>query len=268
MRRSATRGPSLPRWRWALALLLIPITGLALACGDGGDDAAAAADVEAAVHATIDAWNAGDLDTFLASLTDAAILEEFEASREEAAGFLEAGDPPFQISGLADTTVDGDTATTTGRFVVGKTGTPERFSLVNVGGAWLIDQFEPTTGEAPDGATVIDLALSEFSFNFDASEITSADIAFNVANIGAENHFIDLVRVPADLDVEKAINSDEEPEGIVSVGGTDTMNPGTETVLFFTEPLQPGRYVMLCWVEAADGTPHAMSGMHAEFTIV
>jgi len=115
--------------------------------------------------------------------------------------------------------------------------------------------------------TAIDLNLTEYAFNFDESEITSGDIAFNVSNIGGEEHQVVLAKFPEDLDVEEAIRSEEDPEGIEAVGEVDPLDPGADTSFLFTEPLEAGRYVMVCFVEAADGEPHALKGMWAEFTI-
>jgi hypothetical protein len=51
---------------------------------------------------------------------------------------------------------------------------------------------------------------------------------------------LQLVKVPEDLDIEAALQSPEEPEGIEDIGGTDVLDPGGETTLVFAEPLVPG----------------------------
>lgn len=40
---------------------------------------------------------------------------------------------------------------------------------------------------------------------------------------------------------------------------------GEETVL--NADLSAGRYAMLCFISAPDGEPHALKGMHTEFTV-
>jgi hypothetical protein len=260
--------------RASLILAVVLVAALALftvACGDDDGGGAEAAEVEAAVQAAIDAWNDGDLDGFLAAFTDNGIQALFDASREDASEFLApAGEPALQLGEFSATEVDGETATTeVSGFFVGALGTPQRFSLVLEGGVWLIDDREFLAGEVPEAATAVDLALSEFAFNFEPSDITGGNIAFNVQNIGGEPHEIGMARIAADADLEELVRSEEEePPGLLEeVGFVGPFEAGSEATVLFTEPLEPGRYVLACFIEAADGEPHALKGMIAEFTI-
>jgi len=251
----------------AFALLFI----LSAACDDdGGGDDEASADVRTAVEAAVDAWNTSDVEALLAQFTDAGLQSSFEAtSREEAAQFLPEfiGDPAI-TSGELEITVDGDTATADAKqWAFGELVQPTRISLVTEGDVWLIDAEEDLPVEIPEGATAVDLKTLEYQFDFDESAITSGDIAFAVENIGGEDHFVDLSRIPADLDIEQALQSEEEPAGIENIGSTDPIEPGGEATMVFAEPLAAGRYVLLCFIEAADGEPHALKGMVGEFTI-
>lgn len=252
----------------AFALLFI----LGAGCGDdgGGGDDEASADVQAAVEATVDAWNASDVEALLAQFTDAGLLSSFEApSREEAAQFLPdfIGEQAITLGEL-EVTVDGDAATVEAKqWAFGGLLDPTRLSLVKEGDSWLIDAEEDLPNEIPEGTTAVDLKTLEYQFDFDESAITSGDFAFAVENIGGEDHFAELSRIPVDLDIEQALQSEEEPAGVEVIGSTDPIEPGGEATMVFTEPLAAGRYVLLCFIEAADGEPHAFKGMVGEFTI-
>jgi hypothetical protein len=244
---------------------------LGAACGgdgDGGDNEAA--DVEATIRALTDAWNGKDVDAFLALVTDAFLQEEAglatrEEAREQFSEFI--GDPPEEIIEISGIEVTGDTATAIRDAKEGNLLTRTRGNFVREGDAWTLDSVENLAAEIPEGVTAVDLALTEYKFNFDEAAIADGNIAFNVSNIGVEQHFVDISKIPADLDIEQALRSEEEPEGTEEIGGTDVLEPGDEMTIVLAEPLAAGRYVMLCFVEAADGEPHALKGMWAEFTI-
>ncbi len=258
------------RWPALLLALVASIALLGVACGADDDDAEAKAEVEAALQAAADAWNGQDVEGLLTAFTDKGLLETFDATREEAREFLPEfiGDPPAEFR-LISVEVSGDTATTVTDEFFGNIGNRFENTWLNQDGAWLWDGERAVAGEAPVGATVVDLALTEFSFRFDAEEITSGNIAFDVSNIGGEMHEVALVAVAPDLDIEQAIQSEEGFEDLVEglVGVAGPYDPGTDTTIVFTEALAPGRYAMLCFVETADGTPHAALGMINEFTI-
>jgi len=262
----------LKRGSLILAVVLVAVTAFAAACGDDDGGGAKAAEVEAAIQAANDAWNAGDLEGFLAAFTDDGIRAIFDgATRDEAQQFLseEVGQPPFGLGEFSNTQVDGDTATTEVDTFTGGLGTSARISLVREADQWLIDGEEFITGDVPEGATAVDLALTEYAFNFDAEEITSGNFAFNVENIGGEPHEIGMARISEDADLEELVRSeeDEPPDLLEDIGFVGPFEPDSQTTVLLTEELGPGRYAMACFVEAADGEPHALKGMIAEFTI-
>jgi hypothetical protein len=257
--------------RTSLAVGLLAVLALVFgaACNDDGGDSEEASAVEAAVEAAFAAWAAGDAEAFLGSFTDNALDVMFGSTREELAADYEAegmGDPALTVGEFGNTEVDGESATTETDFFYASMGSPTEFALVREGDAWLIDNRTPVTGDAGD-ATVVDLATTEYAFNFEQEEITSGDIAFNITNPGAEEHEVFISQVPPDFDLEAALMSEEEPEGVVDIGAVVGLTPGTEATGIFQEPLAPGNYVMLCFVPSADGTPHAFQGMTAEFTV-
>ena len=229
------------------------------------------ADIGAAVQAAADAWNDSDVEGFLVHFTDDWILEEFEATREGATAELAqfVGSPALEPGELTDIQVTGETATAdANEFAFGALVAPKRMAFIKEADGWLIDHEEELTAAIPDGVTAVELKLLEYSFEFDASTITDSNFAFKVSNIGADQHELVLIRVPEDLDIEVALLSTEQPAGIEDVGIGGPWDPGTETAVVFAEPLRPGRYAMLCFIEDASGVPHAVLGMISEFTIV
>jgi hypothetical protein len=253
-----------------LAIVSVAAATFGAACGDGDGGGAEAAEVEAAVRAAIDAWNGKDAEAFLAGLTDQGLEVFFDATRQEAEQFLPQfiGEPPITLGEFSDTQVDGENASTAAGFFLGGVGAPTRFSLVREAEAWLIDGREFIAGDVPEGTTAVDLAMSEFAFDFDENEITGGNIAFNVENSGAEPHQVVIARVSEDLDLEQAVRSEEEePPGVEELGFVGDFEPGTESTVLLAEELQAGRYAIVCFVEAADGETHAVKGMFADFTV-
>jgi hypothetical protein len=252
----------------ALLAVFALLFTLGTACNNDGEEEASA-DVQAAIDAAVDAWNAGDAEAFLEHFTDAGILSSFGAtSREEAVAGLPEVMGATIVAGELEIAVDGDAATAeAAQWAIGDTLDPRTLSLVNESDAWLIDAQEQFPAEIPDGTTAVDLNALEYEFDFDESAITSGNFAFAVENTGAEEHIVDLFSIPADLDLEQALRSEEEPAGVVSIGATPPIEPGGEDTMVFTEPLPAGRYALFCFVAAPDGEPHALKGMWGDFTI-
>jgi hypothetical protein len=250
-------------------LALVAVAALAAACG--GDDGEEG-EIKDTADAIVKAYNDKDVDAFLSYWTDSGIQEGFDATREEAKEFLAEGlgEPPMSIRSISNIEVSGDTATADVELVFGIALEPERDSFVKEGGVWKIDATEALSPEIPSGVTAIDLKLSEFAFDFDASAITSGDIAFRAENVGEQPHEIAIARVPEDLDLEEALQSEETPPGVEDIAFVEPLDPGAKTNVVFTEALEPGRYVLLCFLpdeEDPEGTPHVFKGMQAEFTV-
>ena len=264
--------------RWAsptlLAMALAVALILAVACGgDGGGSAEDRAEVEQAVK-EVAGYGAADVDAFLERVTD-KVLEDFfgftrEACKEDPQGCV--GDPAEAIS-LVNTKVSGDTATTEGTVTFGgEEGGEETFllSLVREDGKWKLDGLKTVPKEIPGGVKKVDLELNEFAFGFNASEITDGNFAFVVKNIGKQNHQVVVARVPADLDLEKEVRSEEQTQGVEDITFQGPFRPGEDGTVVFDQPLKPGRYALVCFLPDTDDPekqPHAFKGMIGEFTI-
>jgi plastocyanin len=160
-------------------------------------------------------------------------------------------------------------------FAFGTMLTRSKFGLVKVGADWKLNSEESNlTVTIPADKTLVHVDANEFAFGVDTSAI-DANAAFEFANVGKQHHEMGLARIPADAIITDLIQQgadspDDLPPGVEFVGGTDA-DPGDTTNIVFTEPLAPGRYIMVCFVpdetEGENGTPHALKGMYKEFTI-
>ena len=262
------------RWltRAGLAAVLMLVAGLAaFAAACGGDDGEEG-EIRDTADAIVKAYNDKDVDAFLSYWTDSGIQEGFDATRQEAQEFLAEGlgDPPMSIRSISNIKVSGDTATADVELAFGLSLEPERDSFVKEGGVWKIDGAEDVSPEIPSDVTAIDLKLVDFAFDFDASAIKSGDIAFRVENVGEQPHQVILSKIPEDLDLEAALQSEETPPGVEDIAVLEFVDVGAKANMVFTESLEPGRYVLLCFfpdTEDPEGTPHVFKGMQAEFHV-
>jgi hypothetical protein len=239
---------------------------------DGGGAPDPAADEEAVretILSAVEAWNGKDADGFLDLVTDNYIQAVFNGTREEAEQALPQliGEPPFEDVTVSNIDVSGDGATAEFASRIGNVLSRDEESLVRDGDSWLLDSEAPLVVEIPASTATVEVVGREFAFDFDASQVSNGDIAFSFSNGGGEPHFLFLAKIPEDLDVEQALGSQVQPEGIEDIGRTDTLEAGGETTMVFAQPLEPGRYAMFCFIETADGTPHANQGMWADFTV-
>jgi uncharacterized cupredoxin-like copper-binding protein len=123
--------------------------------------------------------------------------------------------------------------------------------------------------EEPDpDAERVDVTAREYEFDIPAT-VPAGPVSFVLSNEGEEPHHMVVVAFTGDETVEDlfaAEEAGEDPEQFVEdIGDSPAATPGEETVL--NADLSPGRYAMLCFISAPDGEPHAIKGMHAEFTV-
>jgi len=261
-------------WRIAvtLALALTALSTVALACGGGGEGSAEDREEVEQTVKELASYGAEDVDVFLERVTD-NFLESFAGfTREECKGNAQdcVGDPS-ETTSLANTKVLGDTATTEGTFSSAGEDVGEELylSLVREDGVWKLDGLRNPPQEIPEGVKKVDLNLNEFAFGFNASEITDGNFAFVAKNVGKQNHQVGVMKVPADLDIQE-LWREEEVAGVEDIAFTLPFPPGDEYNVVFDQPLEPGRYALVCSVPDKDDpekTPHALKGMISEFTI-
>jgi hypothetical protein len=68
-----------------------------------------------------------------------------------------------------------------------------------------------------------------------------------------------------DFPAEPSTGDDEEPTSSVDVGGVPLLSPDEQVTI--TRSLQPGTYVLICFVPAPDGKTHYEHGMIGSFEV-
>jgi len=258
------------------AALLLSLTACSDDDDDGGSDASPTANAEeiAAIEQLVtalvesDGTQQADVDFFFEHVTDELLESFFQTTREECvANAEECVGEPGVVESTANTTVSGGQASTdvTADFGV------FTFALVKDGEVWKVTKLQAVSPDIPAGVAVVDLSLNEFAFGFNRNDIPAdGNFAFAASNVGEQNHQIALEKIPADLDVEAALMSDEPAEGTEEIAYAGPLTPGDEFNLVFDEPLEPGRYLMVCFFPDTDDpeeTPHALKGMWADFEV-
>jgi len=93
-------------------------------------------------------------------------------------------------------------------------------------------------------------------------------VTVRLVNHGRETHHLEITLVPDTMSLRTvyAIASGTQTSLLVhDMGGPNLTTPTDSNQV--TLRLQPGHYVLSCWVIAADGKPHIMHGMMAEFRV-
>ena len=233
--------------------------------------------VEATVSAIVDAFNDQDAEAFVALWTEQGLeasfgpqddYVEFIQGEMEATGSIVAHE-------VSDLRIEGGRfhAIVELEFEVGFV-VYEEWEFIEGDEGWLVNNTTPAFREIPPGTPVVDMQLDEYAFIYNKDAINAADgnFAFDVTNVGEEPHEIIVVEITSDdsllnLLLSSPEESEEPPEGIEVISFGGFFEPAQDGTVVFEEALSPGRYGLLCFVEASDGTPHAFLGMISEFTV-
>ena len=116
------------------------------------------------------------------------------------------------------------------------------------------------------GPNVVTLTATDFAFAL-PDTIPPGLTTFRLVNRGKELHHGSLVRLRdgktvADFQAALAAamrNHTPPPPWMGFAGGPNAVTPGDTASA--TQLLEPGVYVLACWIPSADGVPHVMKGM-------
>lgn len=127
---------------------------------------------------------------------------------------------------------------------------------------------EAAESSTPDEAAVVTVIARDFAFEA-PSEIPAGLTTFRLVNRGPSLHHIQLIRLEdgktAD-DLFAALKAGGPfPRWASMAGGPNPPESGDTATA--TLAVEPGNYVMLCFVPSADGVPHVMKGMAAPLTV-
>ena len=125
---------------------------------------------------------------------------------------------------------------------------------------------DTTSYEVEDDATRVDVTATDYEFALDSDTLAAGRTSFVLTNNGQEAHFLGVTKLVDGKTLDDMMNSDDS-EGIVEgEWGSHLAAAGGDTEALSLD-LEPGNYVLACWISAADGTPHAMLGMTKEFVV-
>jgi hypothetical protein len=124
-----------------------------------------------------------------------------------------------------------------------------------------------TRGAAAAPTTTLEARTSDYKFIMPA--LTAGTHTIHYINDGPKTHEIQMIKLNEGATTESymaalAPGATAPPQG-VHVGGPGALSPGGDN--YWTVTLEPGRYLLVCFVPDPDGTPHAMKGMVQELTI-
>ena len=120
-------------------------------------------------------------------------------------------------------------------------------------------------------ARVVDVTAYDYLFKSPTS-VPAGTLTFRMKNAGREVHHLWVVkldrgRTPAEF--LKVMNSWgsalKMPDWATDVGGPNNVGPGQSASGTMT--LEPGTYMLVCWVPSPDGRPHVMKGMVKPLTV-
>lgn len=115
-------------------------------------------------------------------------------------------------------------------------------------------------------ASVVDVTMREYEFAFDGSAPRAGRVQFHTTNTGQEPHELVLVTLPKDfaLSIPEQVRS-----GVARSFPTLAYLParGAGADGQFAVDLIPGRYGLVCFIQAADGLSHAAKGMGSVFQV-
>ncbi len=176
-----------------------------------------------------------------------------------AAGSAASGTRPAASAASGATTTGTTVASGTGAAGTRPTGSAVTSSSVTSGTT-------TASGSATAGAAGQTLVIeaSEYAFKTMGS-LPAGVTTVQMKNLGKENHEASIVRLNDGITPEQflaavqAAGNGEPPPIFTYEGGPAEIVPGktSEVVL----DLQAGQYMLLCFVSAPDGQPHAMKGM-------
>ena len=118
---------------------------------------------------------------------------------------------------------------------------------------------------APAVANVVHIVAKDFSFD-SPDQIPAGLTTLHLMNQGKEVHQAQLIKLTGGktyndfVAAMKAMKPGEPPPSwVVPEGGPNAAPPGGTAAA--TSTLEPGNYVLTCFIPSSDGVPHTMKGM-------
>lgn len=131
------------------------------------------------------------------------------------------------------------------------------------------EEEEEAAPQTPDpDATRVAVSATDFQFAIEG-DVPAEKVAFVMTNEGEVPHHMGILKLKEGTTAEQADRSFQDatiPELIEEeVGQSSNAAPGEEAVI--NAELEPGLYLMACFVDEPDGVPHAFKGMRTVFEV-
>jgi len=266
---------------------LLSVSLVLAACGDDDDDGSGDdnAEVQAFFDQLVADFNAGDAEVFAANFDDESLIafigEDEVTTREAATEAIAGRMESIQVELLAvkDVAQSGDDTTAGIELAVQGTVAAESYVLTPEGDGFLITGYEQTNPDIPDGVTPFEVTGQDFEYVFEGGDAEGGVEAIVFTNEGEQFHEIALLKAAEDapeLDtiIEDALGAEgpeDLPDSIEAFVAVAFAAPGESTNMVLVDPLESGRYVMVCFIpdetQGEERPPHAALGMAAEFTV-
>ena len=119
----------------------------------------------------------------------------------------------------------------------------------------------------PPGPNVVTIVATDFAFAL-PDTLPPGLTTFRLANAGAEPHHSVLVKLAEGktlADFQAAAMSEKMPDWMTFPGSPAAVMPNDTSNT--TTTLEPGQYVLVCYVPSSDGVPHIAKGMVRPFVV-
>ena len=130
----------------------------------------------------------------------------------------------------------------------------------------------PTAPDVAAPATTLEVVSGEYAFELSATTVAPGRLPVRLRNDGVEPHQLMVARLHDGVTLEEylaAFEDDSETAAAALVdeaGGVNAVDPGATRTGY--ADLEPGSYVVLCFLPTPDGPSHLHAGMVAELTVV
>jgi hypothetical protein len=126
----------------------------------------------------------------------------------------------------------------------------------------------PAAAAAPATPPVVTITAKDYAFDAPAS-IPGGVVTLHLVNQGKDLHHLQLIKLGEGKTADSAVaafkSQGPPPAWMTDVGGPNAPVPGGEFSL--TTNLEPGNYVIVCFVDTPDHVPHLAKGMVHPLTV-
>lgn len=227
----------------------------------------AAAEIVAAAERVVANLNAGRFEEVVSLTTPnflrTAVGVSNPASAAEAVAF-----PPLAVASFANARIEedgrGGVDVVYRREVGQHMLVHERWSFVARDGRWLLDGLEPLPVAIAGPRVDVGVRIADGAYRLERDEIgTGQAVVFAVANDEEVAHELAVFRPPPAMRRDDVVRGGGEGSEFV---GAVVAEPGGTAELALVD-LEPGRYLIACFLPSPSGAPHAASGMVAAFVV-